>query len=358
MSFLQALGTAGRVVGAGFGGYAQDEQQRKVNALTQHKQDEEDQNSAVMRLVNLHKAAELQLGDANYASALAAVTKAQEIAREGVHVQEAKDLAPIHTQEAIDTAKGTAPITLGTHTAERDYDNAHPAPQTISTPNGVVRVPGNGPAVPILDAGGHPVVKGAIGGGGLAAPVMAKVGQAGEMLKKAADLLPLAEGLGVSLPQSASADIAHRGLGVGSLRIPGTSGVGSLMLNHDAKYAQYQAALSPFILAAAHALSGARINQDQVEQIRQSIEVAPGDLQNPAVIAQKKKNLIDLLNSITGSLPEDAISAQENQMDASSLQRLAGSGYRSRTGRGGASPAGASSGDPDFDALMAKYKKP
>lgn len=137
-------------------------------------------------------------------------------------------------------------------------------------------------------------------GGAGSAPVMAKVGQFGEMLKKLDDVYSASEGMDVGLGQSASRDIAEHGVGIGSARIPGTQGVGNLLMNRTPQYAQYQAALSPFILAAAHALSGARITQDQVAQIRKSVEMAPGDFANPTVRAQKEKNLMDLVNSIGG----------------------------------------------------------
>lgn len=158
----------------------------------------------------------------------------------------------------------------------------------------------------------------------LAAPIAAKVGQAGEMLKKADDVLKLTEDLDVTLGKSAARDISEHGFA----HIPGSKGVGSMLMARSPAYAQYQAALSPFILAAAHALSGARINQDQVEQIRKSVELAPGDFSNASVRAQKKKNLIDLINSINGSLPKEAIAEQEGQMDEDALGRIAGHGYK------------------------------
>jgi hypothetical protein len=181
-------------------------------------------------------------------------------------------------------------------------------------------------------------------GSALAGPISAKVGQFGEMLKKLSDVMPATDALNVSLGSSASQDIAAHGLGVGHMRIPGTQGVGSMLLNNTPEYARYQAALSPFILAAAHALSGARINQDQVEQIRHSIEIKPGDA--PEVRAQKHKNLIDLTNSIGGALPPDAVGQQEGQMEPAALETLKGYGYRVRGGskgavgaQGGAAPA-------------------
>ncbi len=193
---------------------------------------------------------------------------------------------------------------------------------------------------------GKPIglAKPAAGAGGLAAPMASKVGQFGEMLKKADDLIPAAEAMQVSLASSAAQDIAAHGIGAGSARIPGTAGLGSMMLNRNPDYAKYQAALSPFILAAAHALSGARINQDQVAQIRESIEIKPGDMANPKVVAQKQKNLLDLINSIGGSLPADAVSAQEQQMGDEGIQRMVGRGYLRRSATGPATPAASGGG--------------
>lgn len=181
-------------------------------------------------------------------------------------------------------------------------------------------------------------------GGNLPAPMAAKVGQFGEMLKKASDLMPATDALNVSLSNSAAQDVAAHGIGIAGGHIPGTQGVGSLMVNRSPEYSTYQAALSPFVLAAAHALSGARINDTQVQQIRASIEIKPGD--PPKTRAQKHKNLIDLINSIGGSLPADAIGAQEDQMDPQAMVLMKGYGYKpALRASATATPKGASSGD-------------
>lgn len=162
----------------------------------------------------------------------------------------------------------------------------------------------------------------------LSGPIAARVGQAGEMMKKGFDLLPMMESLDVTLANSAALDIAENGVGVGSHRIPGTKGVGRWMANRKPEFAAYQAALAPFVLAAGHATSGVRISNEQIAQIRKSIELEPGDLSNPTVMAQKKKNMIDLMNSINGSLPAEAIAEQEEQMGDEQLKILEGHGYR------------------------------
>lgn len=201
---------------------------------------------------------------------------------------------------------------------------------------------------------------GAAGGSGaLSGPIAAKVGQYGEMLKKASDLLPQMDALEVALVPSAAQDVAEHGVKIFGTHIPGTQGVGSLMLNRSPAYAKYQAGLSPFILAAAHALSGARINADQTEQIRHSIEFKPGD--SPTVRAQKRKNMVDLVNSIGGALPPDAVADQENQMEPTALTALHGYGYRSKStakaesSGGGAKPALTQA---QYDAGIAAGHKP
>ena len=113
----------------------------------------------------------------------------------------------------------------------------------------------------------------------LPAPLAARVGQFGEMLKKSADLMPMVDDMDVTLGKSMARDIADHGIA----GLPGTKGLGEAMVAKSPAYAQYQAALQPFILAAAHAMSGARINQDQTEKIRKSIELAPGDFANQNV---------------------------------------------------------------------------
>lgn len=164
--------------------------------------------------------------------------------------------------------------------------------------------------------------------GALAAPVAFRVGQAGEMLKKAADILPMLDQLRVGLAQSSAADIANNGVGIAGMHIPGTKGVGNLMMNNDPRFATYQAALGPLSIAAAHANAGLRVSDAQMAKIQKNMEVAPGDVANPTVMAMKKKNMVDLINSIVGSLPPEAVAAQEAQMDPAALAMLKAAGYR------------------------------
>ncbi len=189
----------------------------------------------------------------------------------------------------------------------------------------------------------------------LAAPMAAKVGQFGEMLKKIDDVFPAMEAYEMKLGSSAAHDVAT---GVGALgHIPGASAVGSMLLSRSPEAASYQAALTPFVLAAAHALSGARINSEQTKQIRASIELTPG--MSPQERAQKKKNLIDLANSIGGSLPSDAVAEQEAQMGDAGIQRIRGYGYSPRTAAGPATPAAPKSpnGPPSYEDWL-KSRKP
>jgi hypothetical protein len=187
------------------------------------------------------------------------------------------------------------------------------------------------------DTGVSKPVSGAAGA--LAAPVAFRVGQAGEMLKKAADIFPMLDQLRVGLSQSSAADIANNGVGIAGMHIPGTKGVGNMMMNNDPKFATYQAALGPFAIAAAHANAGLRVSDAQMAKIQKNIEVLAGDIANPTVMAMKKKNVVDLMNSIVGSLPPDAVAAQEDQMDPSTLAMLRDAGYR---GARRVAPAGSS----------------
>lgn len=262
--------------------------------------------------------------------------------------------APIEGVKPVDKvgdAVAVANATKGIPT----YGDLHPKPdQTLVQTQG-----DDGQVVytPRAQAAGMHAPSKAGQGGALAGPIAAKVGQFGEMLKKASDLMPATDALNVSLNSSAAQDVAAHGIGAFGMHIPGSQGAGSLMVNHSPEYATYQAALSPFVLAAAHALSGARINDTQVQQIKASIEIKPGD--TPQVRQQKHKNIIDLINSIGGSLPGDAIGAQEDQMEPASVEALKGLGYRPAN-RKGAAPAiqrattGAS--DPGGDINLGKTK--
>lgn len=186
----------------------------------------------------------------------------------------------------------------------------------------------------------------------LPAPLAARVGQFGEMLKKSSDIMPMVDDMDVTLGKSAARDLAEGGVHVPFFgTVPGTKGVGERLMANSPAYAQYQAALQPFILAAAHAMSGARINADQTEKIRKSIELAPGDFHNKNVRDQKQKNLIDLINSIGGSLPPGGVDDQEAQMDEAQLTALAARGYKRR---GGGSATANTGGDKISAADFAK----
>lgn len=161
----------------------------------------------------------------------------------------------------------------------------------------------------------------------VAAPIAARVGQFGEMIKKAADLLPMLDSMDVGLGNSAARDIAEHGLGLGHMRIPGTKGLGNLLMNQTPTYAQYQAALSPFVLAAAHSVGGLKVSADQIEAIRKSIEMSSGDFENPTVREQKIQNMIDQINSIGTSLPADELAKQEAQLKPEQMDRLLKRGY-------------------------------
>jgi len=160
----------------------------------------------------------------------------------------------------------------------------------------------------------------------LPAPLALRVGQFGEMLKKSDDLRKITEGLSVNVGQSAAQDVAEHGFKIGGLAVPGSRAVGSWLANRSNDYATYQAVLTPFVTAAAHAIGGARVNQTQIDQIRNSIEIKPGD--SPELKATKAKNMFDLINSTGGALPAEAIAVQEAQMDPAALAALREHGYR------------------------------
>lgn len=332
-NLLRLLGNVATVGGAGLRGYAQDQETQAARVLAQAKAVQDAQNAAVLNRVRLGGI------DPDLQARIAgAKANAEEPAKTTGAVNTARALAPIHTSQAIATAQGTEPI---------EVDKAVKiATQTPQAPSGTVLPGANGAPAQLVITGGkdtkHPVgstmalptvSKEPAGQGAGSAPMAAKVGQFGEMLKKAHDVFGAADQMDVTLGQSAANDVAQHGVHIPLLgTVPGSKGAGNLMLSNSPQYAQYQAALSPFILAAAHALSGARINQDQVEQIRRSIELAPGDFGNPQVRQQKEKNLIDLINSIGGSLPQDQITAQEGQMDPEAIKAMTSRGYRVRTG--------------------------
>lgn len=197
-------------------------------------------------------------------------------------------------------------------------------PVMINTATGETRVGG----------GVKPGAKGAVAN--LPAPMALRVGQFGEMLKKGADLLPATDALNVALGSSAARDLAQ---GAHMSALPGMSALGHMMMNSVPEYSKYQAALTPFVMAAAHATGGARITQEQINQIRAGIEIQPKD--PPAVRQQKVKNLVDLMNSVGGALPSSAVATQEDQMDPEQFKLVQGYGYKAAARAEAAAAAGA-----------------
>lgn len=181
--------------------------------------------------------------------------------------------------------------------------------------------------------------KGAAGAGNLPAAVAQKVGLFGDMLKSGADLLPRMKALDVALSQSAANNIASGAME--HLHIPGMAGIGQMIMNRSPEYAAYQAALTPFLIATAHALSGARISNEQIDQLRKSIEIQPGD--SAALRQQKMVTLMNWMNSQGGALPGSAVTAQEDQMDPKALDLLHQYGYRGAPRAAAAAPVGAGS---------------
>ncbi len=368
---LRELGKVGgnlaTIGGAAVAGYGEDKADALKEALQQAQAQRQARKDAIDEALARKTLGKVEPGEAGYGAyqaaneellnpvkARGAAATAQAMIAPKVAEQTA--LEPGAVKQATDIASAAAPIAEATHRANRVTDLATEPDKIVGGigPTGqpqFARVGQSGAAHPI--EGLSP--KGTASAN-LPAPIAAKVGQFGEMLKKAHDLTSLTDNLDVTMGQSASRDLAEHGLHVPLFgTVPGTKGIGNAIMNHSPQYTQYQAALSPFILAAAHALSGARINQDQVEQIRKSIELAPGDFANKDVRAQKEKNLIDLINSIGGSLPADAIGVQEGQMDETSLSGLAARGYKRI--KGAPTPAAGGTGDPDLDAILARHPK-
>lgn len=350
MSILDVLSGLATTAGKGYAGYADDEQTKARNVLAQAKARDEAERNRVLNTVSMAGIDPTLQGKLSGAKAMGEVPAAVEKMRltNPLEVLKARDtaaaLAPIHTQQAIDTAAGTAPIEVkkavdietgkapierATHMANRKADLQTEPDKVVGGigPDGkplFARVGQSGPATPIEGLSPKPTAT-----GGLSAPLAARVAQAGEMMKKYKDLIDTSDKLNVSVGSSAARDLAERGLHVPFLgTMPGSKGVGNLLMDQSPDYATYQAALAPFRLAVAHAMSGARIGDMQREEINRGIEMGPGDFANPTVRKQKEKNMIDFMNSIGGSLPRDAIAEQEGQMDESALQALVGRGYR------------------------------
>lgn len=327
MSVLDAVkrGVAGfaTVAGKGYEGLGQDQEVAVKNAMAKAQAERDATRDNVLNVV-------AQRPHKQYDPARGVVVDEDGGTFEALPNLPAIDRAPVRPPLTTIVGSDGKPIRGEDVPGARVYEPPRPLPLVTSVgSNGLPTRVEDKPGVVVPGPSGS-VAK------GLAAPMAAKVGQFGEMLKKAHDLFPATEQLEVTLGQSGAQDIATQGIGAFGMHVPGTKGLGASMLAKSPAYATYQAALTPFVLAAAHALSGARINNGQVEQIRNSIEIKPDEPKESR--AQKQKNLIDLINSIGGSLPKDAIGEQEGQMDEAALALMTQRGYR-RAGGGAATAA-------------------
>lgn len=128
MGVLDVIGGLAKTAGAGFNAYGEEKSTRATQALAQAKAAREAERDRVLNALTQREIATPRLGDANYASSVA-----------GVDAAKAEATKPIEVAKAVETAQGIAPVQRethaanalvdqGTHATNRTFDNANPAP--------------------------------------------------------------------------------------------------------------------------------------------------------------------------------------------------------------------------------------
>lgn len=370
MSLLDVLGGLATATGMGLQGYAQDQKDNLARAIQAAQLQRQAQNDAIENFVKMRGASKLQLGDGPaYAQAMGEVARAQAEGREPSAVQQALDIAkgtapidvqkavdtaqgvsPITVQTAINTAKGTAPIQRATHAAEHDYDVAHPAPVIIPTAGGVVRVGADNVATPLTDANGQPVIKAGAGGAASGNTLLAqgRIGMSYNDLSQAVKQMEDYE----NSPQNLQAFTPEkRTLGVLAQSQPnaeahGISGMLGNILTSE---------------ASGHAQSSLAKNDQAYQNYVNNAQRVGAALTE--LLPRPNQQMLGIEKGLSaidvGGNPGNIANVQARRRGA--LQML--QGIMEHGGIPGASaPAGAASkspsDDPEFDALLNKYRRP
>lgn len=197
----------------------------------------------------------------------------------------------------------------------------------------------------------------AAAGAGSSAPIAVRAGQMGLALRSAGDLFPLHDSLAKSGIPFGAEEAEKTATGQSMLsKLPFATELGNRALNSKSNgdYAQYNSILPNLLLASAHAISGARINQEQVKLLSQGLKLSPGD--NDMTKAQKLTNLADFLNSMKASLPPQVAQQVEESIDPATKAILVKHGY-------GSPPTGYAYGEikkvvPDFVPGAASTQPP
>jgi len=257
---------------------------------------------------NRRETAKPQLGDANFAKLSGEVKGAEAAAEVTPHVRQAVQIAdqtPDKPQVSVQTPA----------------DPSQPAVATVITPHGT-----HAPSVATTPIPGTTKSKDANQAG--SAPMAARVGQMGLALRAAGKLIPMHEQLGTSgIPLGAQTAAETAGGGNVASHLPGAKEFSNIVLAGSGDYAVYKAGLPNLILGATHAISGARINQQQADLLASGLELRQGDEQNPAIGSKKLDDMVDFLNSMRASLPADAVAKEEAGIDAQTMAVLKQHGY-------------------------------
>lgn len=359
-----------KTAGAGFAGYGADKQQAVQQAIQQRAADRQARLDGIQELIAARTLRTPVFGDDAY---FAGKQKEADIASK-VAIDQARGMVPVKVEEqgalepgavkqAVDTAKGVAPVTEASHEAARAFDNAHPTPVQPSYTAVTTTAPDGTPHISTLNtktgelrdtgAAGKEGSTGGISGGaqGLLA--------SGRLAMSYNDLSQL-------IQQMEHFENDPNGLRkIGG----GTAAVGSLSTaTPNTESHGLLGAVGNAVTAGASKIAQQKLGGDDPEYQRylfnaQRAATALASLYprpNQTVLAVER----DLSQAASGGnvgLTADVQARRRGAlMEVEALMKKAGlnpSDPLNGHGAGGSSVAG--SGDPAFDALMAKYgKKP
>lgn len=122
------LGQLLKVGGATVQGYGEDKRQMLAEHLAQVQAQRQANKDAIDAAIAQRTLRTPVLGDPNYAKAQGDVAGAEASARVPAAVAQATALKPLEVEKAAEIAGATAPVQQATHRANKEYDNANPAP--------------------------------------------------------------------------------------------------------------------------------------------------------------------------------------------------------------------------------------
>jgi hypothetical protein len=370
MSVLSVLSGLATVAGKGLEGYDIQERTKVAQALAQQKAAEEAQRNAVLNRVSMAGIDPSTQG---------AIEGARANARVPAAISQAQGLAPIKVKEAVDTAAGVAPIQQGTHLTNRKADVANPLPVPPSFTPVVTTAPGGAQQVQPFDTkhgtmkppvatakaasggigargfGAGGIFGGASGLGSIkemdAANPRMKHFEAGLMSEApGAPTLKMFDNYRMGILNAARHAGQNFGDIAGAISSFVSSGAAEEMARQNPQLGTYARELAQWIVADLNLTRNASDERGRMDQIASSALALP---LSDMPFANRREYIHGIWEGRDGRLSglHKVVPAAESM-----LEQL---GHRPGMSAPTAAPtAAAVTGDPEFDALMAKHRKP